>query len=60
MIGAERLFIDIFKLTHAAGDQNSLKPRLKTCENIGAHIVTNDHGIFGMAVDMVERRTDNP
>ena len=60
MIRAERFFIDILKLTHAAGDQNSLKPCLKTRQDIGAHIVANDHGIFGMAVDMVERRADNP
>lgn len=60
MIRAERLFIDIFKLAHSAGDQNGLKPRLKPRKNIGAHIVANDHGIFGMTIDMVERRADNP
>ncbi len=29
MVRAERFFVDIFKFTHATGDQNGFKPRLE-------------------------------
>lgn len=60
MIWAERFFIDIFKFTYAAGNQNGLKSGLEARQDIGAHIVADDHGIFGVTVNMIERRADNP
>ncbi|KEK28073.1 8-amino-7-oxononanoate synthase [Shewanella xiamenensis] len=37
MIWAERFFIDIFKLTYAAGNQNGLKSGLEARQDIGEH-----------------------
>lgn len=60
MVWSEGLFINIFELTHAASDQNGLKPSLEARQNIGAHIIAYDHSIFRVAINMIKRRANNP
>ena len=55
MVRAEGFFVNIFKLTHATGDQNGFKPSLEARQNIGAHIIAYDDSIFRVAINMIKR-----
>ncbi len=60
MVGTEGLFLYILQLADPTGDQYGFQPSLKTGQNIGTHVIADNHGIFGMTIYMVQRRADDP
>ncbi len=54
MVGSEGLFLYVFQLADTTGDQYGFQSGLKTGQNIGTHVIADNHGIFGMTIDMVQ------